>query len=60
MKFSHKYVHITYETNTHECSYLSTILKIQAVLAEKIEGKVHVNQDKSFTDLQIFSFEFSS
>ena len=30
------------------------ILKIQAVLAEKIERNLYVNQDKSLTDLQIF------
>ena len=45
--------YITYETNTYKCSYLSTILKIQAVLAEKIERKVYVNQDKSRIDLRI-------
>ena len=30
------------------------ILKIQAVLAEKIERKLYVNQDESLNDLQIF------
>ena len=45
--------YITYEKNTYKFSYLSTILKIQAVLAEKIERKVYVNQDESLTDLQI-------
>ena len=48
--------YITYETNTYKCSYLSTILKIQAVLAEKIKRKVYVNQNESFTVLQIINF----
>ena len=30
------------------------ILKIQAVLAEKIERKLYINQDESLNDLQIF------
>ena len=30
------------------------ILKIQAVLAEKTERKLYVNQDESLNDLQIF------
>ena len=37
----------------------STILKIQAVLVEKIERKVCVNEDESLTDLQILiKYEF--
>ena len=49
--------YISYETNTYICSYLSTILKIQAVLAQKIERKV-VNQDESLTDLLLIKFFF--
>ena len=46
-------VAVTYETNKNKWSGSSTILKIQAVLAEKIEQNVYVNQ-KNF--LPIYTY----
>ena len=43
---------MAYQIHTSNCTGLSTILKISAVLAEKVERKVDVNQDESLTDLQ--------
>ena len=41
------------------CIGTLTILKIQALLAEKIKQKVYVNHDEPFTDLQILiKYEF--
>ena len=37
----------------YKCLYLSTILKVRTVLAEKIEQTIYVNQQESFTDLQM-------
>ena len=42
--------YLAYQIHTSNCSGLSTILKIQAVLAKKVEPKVDVNQDESLTD----------
>ena len=44
---------VLYETNMYKCLYLSTILKVRTVLAEKIEQTIYVNQQESFTDLQM-------
>ena len=44
--------YLAYQIRTSNCSGLSTIFKISAVLAEKVERKVDVNQDESLTDLQ--------
>ena len=49
--------YISYETNAYICSYLSTIFKIRAVLAQKIERKV-LNQDESLTNLLLIKFIF--
>ena len=38
--------------DTYKCSCLSIILKTQAILAEKIEWKIYVNQDELLSDLQ--------
>ena len=43
---------MAYQMNIHKCLYLSTILNIQTVLAEEIEGKVYVDQDESLSDLK--------
>ena len=45
--------YLAYQIHTSNCSGLSTILKILAVLAEEVEQKVDINQDESLTDLQI-------
>ena len=44
--------YLAYQIHTSNYSGLSTILKIQPVLAEKFERKGDVNQDESLTDLQ--------
>ena len=43
--------YLAYQIHTSNCSGLSTISKTSAVLAEKVERKVDVNQDESLTDL---------
>ena len=50
--------YLAYQIHTSNCSGLSTILKILAVLAEKVERKVDANQDESLTDLRILINEF--
>ena len=37
--------YLAYQIHTSNCSGSSTFLKIQAVLAEKVDQKVDVNQD---------------
>ena len=44
-------LYITYDTPTFKCSCLSTILKINAILAKWIKVKVYVNQQNFVSDI---------